>query len=117
MHPQALVTDVLDATEGIDVRAAAERFGDRVDRQVAPRQVGLDRVAASGSRSTCQLRSRATTRQTPNPSDSLNGRAGAAGQRPSQPSRIVADRDIEVRCRASEQPVANRPADKPRSAR
>ena len=90
--------------------APFERTRDRVDGQVAP-DAGRSRSSSpsSGSRSTCQLRSRATTRHAPNASESGNenppvARLSARAARSSCAPSAAGDDDVVIgRRRATEQ--------------
>ena len=105
---------IVDAAERIDVPPAAQRLGDRVDREVALRQVGLDRPA--DERQHVDLPAVVPGDDAPDPErlrQREHVRVGAAGERPGEPARVAADRDVVVVGRAPQQPVADRPAHQP----
>src|SRR5262249_21382878 len=115
-HPQAPRLEVRAAAVGVDELAAGQRLGDRVDREIAGGEIGLERPAlqrrdvdlphlagaddAPGAERVGELERRAARR----PRDAPRG-----------PARIALDREVDVvaRAAAAEQPVAYRAADDP----
>ena len=105
---------VRQPAERVDVLAAAERLGDRVDREVALCQVGLDRpadhrehvdlpavVAGNDAPDAERLRQRERVR------------VQCARERPGHAASVAGNRDVVVVGRPPEEPVAYRPADQP----
>ncbi len=114
-HSQPVGRQIGDAAVWIDRRAAGERLGDRVDREVAQREVGLERAAAQ--RLDVDLPRGITCADAPGAELLRQREAGGApcgtSDRAGRLARIAVDDEIEIARLTSQQPVADRSADQP----
>ena len=107
-----------EASQGIDRRASADRLGDRVDGEVAQREVGGQRFAAK--RLHVEL-PRAVARDDPPRFELVRERkagraAGGARHRARRGARVALHHDVEVHAAAGppQKTVAHGAADQPR---
>ena len=94
--------------------AATKRLGDRVDREVALREVGLDRLAAD--RQDVDLPAAIAGDHPPHAErvrQRERVRVSVPRERAREFARVAGDRDVVVVGRAPEDPVADGPAHQP----
>ncbi len=113
-HPQPPCSEVLPATRRVDELAARERLGDRVDGEVALREVLLDRLPEQRR----EIGLPAVTRLHDAPGAELLGQredrsTRGARERPRRSLDVAADGQVDVGRRAAEQAVAHGAADEP----
>ena len=117
--PQAAAREVREATERVDRPAAQDRFGDGVDREVAPGEVRLERAAPE--RLHVDLPRSGPRHDPPRTEVVGEGEASrpfplrphAGRERPGGPPGIAFDDHVQVEAVQAESPVAYHPADQP----
>ena len=115
-HPQAPGPQVGEATERVDRRSSGDRLGDRVDREVAQREIGLDALAAQ--RLDVHLPGALARDDSPGAEVLGQREAGRARRRAGHRARglrgVAVDDDVHVRRLPAQQAVAHRAAHQPR---
>ena len=116
-HANAARLEVGAAAMRVEQLAALQRLGHRVDREVAPREVGSDVALAQRHEVDVPRVSGADHPPGAERAGELERRAaGGARDRPGRGARIPVEGDVDVVGRPLEQAVADRAADQPRRA-